>query len=608
MRIKWLMMAVVMNGANSYAAETVAPADLKWETNDTFPTFADPNAKRGGTFTDFMLSFPPTLRQIGPDSNSGFRSFMDAQDVSLINMHPNTQELLPGIATHWAYGKDGRTCYYKLDKRAEWSDKKPVTADDFVYALEFYRSKMIVDPWYNEWWTTQVENVEKLAPIDGIEVLKVTLPKPKPDLWYHCNMSPKARHFYGTLDKDYAKKFDWKVPPNTGPYDLVDVQKGKSVTFKLKQDWWAKDSRFNKNRFNIATVNVKVIREHKVAWEHFLKGDLDTFFIPFPDYWNEKAKGPLFENGYIHKLWFYNDTPRSDYALYLNNDFEIFKDQNVRLAWQHSMNVDKVLKQLLRGEYDRLQGISQGYGKYTNPAIHAREFDLAKAEEYFKKAGWTQRDKDGILVKDGKKMQALVTYSQDNITPRLVILKEEAKKAGIELNLQMMDGSANYKNHQEKKHQIAFVSWGTQFRPEYREHFHSENAHKTQTNNLTNTANKDLDPHLDAYREGIDEATRIKEAHIIQQMVHDDGSVIPLFMVPYFRAAYWGWLKLPEVPATKESDDIGVFGLSNGGLIWIDDKAKEELKIAQKTGKKLPKVERKDETYRIKVGDAKTGG
>ena len=34
------------------------PADLKWESNNTDPVYADPAAKRGGTFRTFMTSFP----------------------------------------------------------------------------------------------------------------------------------------------------------------------------------------------------------------------------------------------------------------------------------------------------------------------------------------------------------------------------------------------------------------------------------------------------------------------------------------------------------------------------------------------------------------------
>ncbi len=68
-------------------------------------------------------------------------------------VHPNTEEPVPSLATHWAFDKDGKTMYFKLNKNAKWSDDTPVTADDYIYTLEFMRSKHIQAPWYNDFYT-----------------------------------------------------------------------------------------------------------------------------------------------------------------------------------------------------------------------------------------------------------------------------------------------------------------------------------------------------------------------------------------------------------------------------------------------------------------------
>ena len=48
------------------------------------------------------------------------------------------------------------------------------------------------------------------------------------------------------------------------------------------------------------------------------------------------------------------------------------------------MNVDKVINQVLRGDYERLQAITRGYGNILTKHL-GLEIDLAK-EEYFAKA------------------------------------------------------------------------------------------------------------------------------------------------------------------------------------------------------------------------------
>jgi microcin C transport system substrate-binding protein len=57
-----------------------------------------------------------------------------------------------------------------------------------------------------------------------------------------------------------------------------------------------------------------------------------------------------------------------------------------------------------------------------------------------KSAGW-HRGKDGIWEKNGKRFSVTINYDQEQLTPRVVVLQEEAKKAGIELNLELLDAS-----------------------------------------------------------------------------------------------------------------------------------------------------------------------
>ena len=71
-------------------------------------------------------------------------------------------------------------------------------------------------------------------------------------------------------------------------------------------------------------------------------------------------------------------------------DKEIFKDINVRYAFAHAINFEKLNKSVLRGDYERLHTFNTGYGEYTNKKIRARGFNIKKVEEYMKKTGWAR--------------------------------------------------------------------------------------------------------------------------------------------------------------------------------------------------------------------------
>jgi microcin C transport system substrate-binding protein len=579
------------------AAMETLPGGIVWLTNDADPVFASDQAVPGGTFRTAIMSFPMTFRTVGPDSNGSFAGALRANNLSLIGLHPNTLNIIPELATHWAFGDDKKTMYFRLNPKARWSDGHPVTAQDFAYTLTFMRSREIVAPWYNDYYSREIDRVI----VYDDHTLAVVAGKPVPDLHLRISIGPIPRHFYGRLGDDFVRRYNWKIAPNTGPYQITDFKKGKSVTFKRKKDWWAAGTRYFKHRFNVDTVKFTVVRDFNLQWEYFKKAKLDAFGVTLPNYWHIKSKTPVVENGYVHRIWFFNDTQQSPQGMWLNLDRPVFKDPAARYAFAHAMNVEKVIGQVLRNDYYRLEHGFMGYGKYSNESIRARRFDLEKVAAYLTGAGW-QMGPDGIWARDGRRYSVDVTYSFDEHTPRLVVLKEEAKKAGIELRLQRMDSAAAFKKFLEKKHDVAWMGWSTSLRPRFWEHFHSVNAHKAQTNNITNTDDAGLDRMIDAYRNSLDEKERMALAIDLQAAVHETGCFVPTFMVPYARIAHWRWWRLPDPPGTKESGDLfAPFGSTTGGLFWFDPALYEETRAAMKAGRTFAPVTRRDETYKMAV-------
>ena len=584
-------------------AAPALPDNLKWETNDSDPVYASPEAQKGGGITTFLTSFPLTLRYVGPDSNGGFRSAVLGNHMSLVVVHPDTLRLLPSLATHWAYSDDNTTMYFKLNPDARWSDGKPITPDDYVFTLEFMRSKEIVAPWYNTYYNDEIGEV--VIYDDHTISVSSTKPRPRDELHSHVAISPTPRHFYKDMS-DFVQKYNWEIAPNAGPYQISKIKKGKSITFKRKKDWWARDLKYYKNRFNVDRVEYKVIRDPNVAWEYFKKGELDMFGATLPLYWHEKATGEIFDKGYVHKLWFYNDAPQPSSGLWLNQDKPILSDINVRLGLAYSLNIEKVNQQVLRADYQRKNTIHSGYGKFSDNTIRARPFDLDKANQYFEKAGWGERGSDGIRVKDGKRLSLTVTYGTKEHTPRLVVLKEEYKRAGVEINLRLLDGAASFKSVLEKKHDIW---WGALIGgrwPQYWGQFHSVNAHKSQTNNFTNTDDPEMDRLIEAYRSAMNTDERVKLAHALQQRIHEQAAWIPTLDVPYTRVLYWRWIKLPKPPGTRIGgpsvapfDFASAFDVSDGGIFWIEKDAKKQTLSDKKKGKAYEPVTIIDTTYKI---------
>ena len=580
------------------------PADLKWESNDTDPVYADPEAKRGGTFRDFMSSFPLTLRKYGPDSNGGFAAYVRETNLPLLSTHPVTRNPIPMLANQWAFGADNKTLYFRINPKARWSDGQPVTADDWVFTLKMMRSKEINDPWYNNYYSTQISEVTKfddhtLAITSGTE-------KSREDLLEALPFTPEPSHAI-KLTANWVKEYNWKVLPVTGPYQIGELKKGKSVTFDRVKDWWGNDERYFQHRFNPDRIEIKVLRDQNIAWQHFLRGELDTFPLVMPNWWHDKSKTAEFEKGYIERLWFYNQTPQPPMGLYLNTADPLLSNLDVRLGIQHALALDKMIATLLRGDYQRLNTYGSGQGDFTNTDLKARPFDPALAREFFAKAGFTKTGPDGILRNDkGQPLSLSITYTTAEHAQRLTLLREEAKKAGLNLELNLMDASAGFKSMLEKKHQSAWMAWSGGRYPAYWEHFHRVNANKPQTNNIMNIDDDRISALVEQYDKAFDFSKKADLSRQIQQRLYELASFVPAYQVPYTRAGAWRWVRLPKVPATPQSDllywplDGSNSGYSFGGLLWIDEAAKAQTRAAIKGGQTFPPVTITDTTYQQK--------
>ncbi len=596
---------------SSFVFSAQLPNDLQWQTNDTAPVFSSSEATFGGSYRTYTLSFPQTFRTVGPDSNGSFRSWILEANLPPLIKHPNTGEWLPALAQSWAFGDDNKTVYFKLNPKATWSDGKPVTANDYQFMLKLMRSKDIVSPWHNDFFTNEIANI---ITFDDHTIAVVSAKaRNRDELIAYTNLMPRPEHFYGKpkvdknndgIDDKFVRRYNFKPEPVTGPYYIDRIKKGKNISFKhVGEDWWGYDNKYNQNRFNVEKINIKVIRDADIALKHFEKGNLDSFDLVRPDLWHEKSSGKNYQNGYIQKAWVFNQAPVGAGGLWLNTAKPMLNDINIRKGIMFASDFDLMIDKVLRGDYSRKPN-AMGFGHigYDNMDIYAPKFNAKKAIEYFEKAGFNQIASDGIRVNQrGERLSFAITYSNKSLTPRIAVLREQAKLAGLNLDLNLIDGSSMFKYVLEKKHDISFHNMGTSDIPAYWEYFHSANANKPQTNHFTNFSTPELDNLITEYKNEFDIDKKRAISRQIQQVITDANVIVPGYMVPYARSGYWRWMKLPKNVATKQTGYLfhGWGFAQTLSTFWIDEKAKKETKSAMKLGGTFEPVLLIDETYKL---------
>jgi microcin C transport system substrate-binding protein len=598
-----------------FATPADVPAGLVWESGADLPELGSPNAQKGGEFRMRLQDFPNTLRTIGPDANGGFRPYLlDDMSLTLARIHPNLpggHQYYPEIASEWALDEANQTVYVRLDPAARWSDGNPITADDMTFMFYFMQSPHIQEPWYNNWYGEGV-NYSQITKYDD-HTISIRLSEARPDMLAKVlELRPLPREYYRDFGEDFVERYQWAFQPTSGPYVITDEELQRirtdrtGITLTRLENWWGDDKRNLRYRFNPATFSLRVIRDTPKAFEASLASDLDFVgSMSLAEYWYDQFPNEheLVQRGLIHKTTFYNDIPRPTYGLWINTARPLLDNVDIRLGIHYASNWQLVLDQYFRGDYARMNTSSDGYGEFVNPDIQARPFDLQKAAEHFAKAGFTRRGPDGVLVNDqGQRLSFNLSTGYENLAPILNILRQEAMKAGLEFQVEILDSASAWKKVQEKNHDIGFTAFAVSVEqyPRYWETYHSVNAYdqafladgvtpnpqrtpKTQTNNLSAVAIPEVDRLIDQYDDSTDLEEMKQIAYQIQQILHDNAAFVPGFIQPTYRTAYWRWIQHPDDFNVRFSRDPFEYN-----LFWVDEQMKEETLAARRGTQSFP--------------------
>lgn len=587
-----------------FAGPDDLPEGLDWQDGSELPEFASPEAKKGGTWYTAVQDYPRTLRRVGPDANSSFRPFLlDDVVMNFGQRHPEDIAIVdgnfryyPGIAEAWAEDKENRTVYVRINPAARWSDGERITADDLMFMFYFYQSEWINEPWYNNFYT---RNFVRAVRYDEL-TFSVTVPEAKPNMLGRVlGLEPLPAHFFDELGPDFVDRYQWRFVPTSGAYVIhdEDIRRGRTIALTRNPDWWAKDLPFWRHRYNYDRIHFSVIRDTAKRFESFRAGELDGFGLNLPDYYYDRLPDDhdLVARGLIGKYTFYNERPRPTYGFWINSSRPLLDNRDIREGIHYASNWERVLREYFRGDYTRMHTTADGYGEFTHPDIRAREFDVDKALEAFARAGFTERDDEGVLVNDrGQRLAFTLTTGYENLKDVLTIMQQEALQAGLLLRVEVLDGTAAWKKVQEKQHDIQFVAFnvGPEMYPRYWETYHSVNAYdraflpdgspnperqpKVQTNNLQLIANQELDALIERYRASESTEEMRNLAFEMEEILFEDASFVPGFVMPFYRTAAWRWARWPEHFDVRLSRDPLQYFLG-----WIEPGERERLLAAR---------------------------
>jgi peptide/nickel transport system substrate-binding protein len=319
-------------------------------------------------------------------------------------------EIRPDLAKDWTISEDGLTYTFYLEENVKWHDGTLFTSADVKWTLEAIRENAGV--MLNEY--KNIESVE--CPDEHTVILHMS----QPDSallsflsWYGCFIMPK--HIYeGT---DWTTNPANQEPIGTGPFKFVSWKQGESVELEANEDYF-------KGAPAIKRLVFQIIPDPNTALQAFKNGEVDILGYGGPPHSEIKNLQQDPKTTVILKEY------PSRWYLGFNFKNEVLQDHRVREAIARAIDRLEVLEKAFHGIG------SEAWGFYT-PAIAwayndedlAPEYDIDKANALLDQAGY-KPDADGFRM-----TLDFVHFPNPVVPDSAVILKEQFKKIGIDLNI-----------------------------------------------------------------------------------------------------------------------------------------------------------------------------
>jgi microcin C transport system substrate-binding protein len=558
--------------ANVYAAEDF-PGEL-WK--DAPDPIASPLAMVGGEISIFAGQYPKSLNYY-LDNNGFTAEVFGALFETLLSMNPVTLEYEPGLAERWSISDDKKTFTFSIDKKARWSDGRPITAEDVKWtfdavmdpknltgshkvSLERFDSPVIIDPQTIQFTAKDVHWVN-LGAVGGFHIL--------------------PKHTFAAAD---FNKINFDFPVVSGRYTLGQLNEGISITLKRRTDWWNRQAKRSQGTANFETMKFRFYAERENAFEAFKKGQIDLFPVYTSRLWVNETKGEKFQKAWIVRQKIYNSRPVGFQGFAMNMRRPPFDDLRVRKAMAHLLDREKMNSTLMYSQYFMHRSYFEDLYDREHPCPNApMDFDKAKARALLKASGWRVNPATGILEKNGRRFSFKFLTRAASTDNFLAIYAEDLKDVGIELVIDRKDWAAWARDMDEFNYDMTWAAWGSGVFKNPESMWSSKEAERKSGNNITGFKDPLVDELIEKQKRIFDVTVRNDIYRQIDQIIYQQHPYALLWNIDYTRLLYWNKFGTPQTVLSKYGDETSAYW-----YWWIDPDSAADLEDAMADGLPLP--------------------
>ncbi len=300
--------------------------------------------------------------------------------VGLVTLNEN-DEPQPGVAKDWTVSEDGLTYTFNLRDDMKWSNGEPVTAHDFVYALN-----TLFTPAYGAnyagTWSVLIEGAADVLNSTDDASLQAALDKvgykAVDDHTFELKLIGPYTHILGVLAFQNFYPLNEKAVADAGASDPLNfatyaTEASNIVTNgPFKMESWAHESEivlvknteyYDAENIKLEKITMKMISDTNTALNEFTAGSIDMIGLTADQNTQLKDQGTTTSS--------YDDG--STWYLEYNINNPGLNNKKVRQALTIGTDASTLVDQIIKNE-------SLAATSYTPPAILAGEFQKTVGE------------------------------------------------------------------------------------------------------------------------------------------------------------------------------------------------------------------------------------
>ena len=436
----------------------------------------------------------------------------------LVSSSPHGKTI-PGVATHWVT-QDAKTYTFYLRSDAKWSDGKPVTAEDFVFAWQRAVDPAVGSPY--AWYVASTGVLNAQAVIDGKlkvnqlgikakdeHTLVITLAEPKsylPSMLSHPTLFPAPKH----VVEKYGET--WTQPRHmvsNGAYQLKEWTVNERIVLERNPYYW------DNAHTSINEVVYLQIKSQNIDLQRFQANEVHiSYEIPFEHFKQLRAHQPQDVKVYpFISLYYYT----------VNRKRPPFNDVRVRKALAYAIDRQRLTQKVLgQGElpaYTMIPEVTQNFSlqlpqwaKWTQAERNQHARTLLKAA--------------GFDAKHPLRFELLYNTSDNHKKVAVAIASMWKQVLGCQVTLVNQEWKTYLETRRQHHFDVARAGWIA----DYNEGIAMlEALSRDNPNNDTGFNDPKYEALLDQSRRSLSTKKRSVLYHQAEAILNEDMPIIPIY-------------------------------------------------------------------------------